>query len=236
MREILKEPTIVIGGSSRMTWNCRRLLGLLARIRGCIDLSWIRTWADDLVVDRLGQRFAHYFRIEHSTRWYFFHNSFRLFLIDKTAEFPPGTFDQNRDRGFHTELADRCAASSPGHQVWIWEELHHRVAADQHDEVLELATQGYFRRQLMAFRPIEAIRSDINEALRSVAKRQDPVALVRLCLIGSEMGSAQRISRPGDFGSFAAHARPARYSIGVHTVRRSRCMEMKASLLEQSSC
>ena len=60
----------------------QRLLGLLARIRGCIDLSWIRTWADNLVVDRLGQRFAHYFRIEHSTRWYFFHNSFRLFLID----------------------------------------------------------------------------------------------------------------------------------------------------------
>ena len=166
----------------------QRLLGLLARIRGCIDLSWIRTWADDLVVDRLGQRFAHYFRIEHSTRWYFFHNSFRLFLIDKTAEFPPGTFDQNRDLGFHAELADRCAASSPGHQVWIWEELHHRVAADQHDEVLELATQGYFRGQLMAFRPIEAIRSDINEALCSVAMRQDPVALVRLCLIGSEMG------------------------------------------------
>ena len=166
----------------------QRLLGLLARIRGCIDLSWIRTWAGDLVVDRLGQRFAHYFRIEHNARWHFFHNSFRLFLLDKTAEFPPGSFDQSRDRGFHAELANRCAESLPDHQVWVWEELHHRVASDQHDEVLELATQGYFRSQLMAFRPIEAIRSDINEALRSVAVRQDPVALVRLCLIGSEMG------------------------------------------------
>ena len=165
----------------------QRLLGLLARIRGCIDLSWIRTWADGLVVDRLGQRFAHYFRIEHNARWHFFHNSFRLFLLDKTAEFPPGSFDQSRDRGFHAELADRCAESSPDHQVWVWEELHHRVASDQHDRVLELASQGYFRSQLMAFRPMEAIRSDINEALRSVAVRQDPVALVRLCLIGSEM-------------------------------------------------
>ena len=165
----------------------QRLLGLLARIRGCIDLSWIRTWADDLVVDRLGQRFAHYFRIEHSTRWYFFHNSFRLFLLDRTAEFPPGSFDQNRDRGFHAELANRCAASSPDHQAWVWEELHHRVAAGQHDRVLEMATQGYFRSQFMAFRPLEVIRSDINEALRSVAVRQHPVALVRLCLIGSEI-------------------------------------------------
>ena len=165
----------------------QQLLGLLARIRVCIDLSWVRTWADHRVVDRLGQRFAHYFRIEHNTRWYFFHNSFRLFLIDKTAEFPPGNFDENRDWDFHAELADRCAASSPDHGVWVWEELHHRVAAHQHDKVLALATQGYFRSQLMAFRPLETIRADINVALRSVAARQDPVALVRLCLIGSEM-------------------------------------------------
>ena len=54
--------------------------------------------------------------------------------------------------------------------------------------MLELATQGYFRGQFMAFRPMAAIRSDINEALRSVAVRQDPAALVRLCLVGSEMG------------------------------------------------
>ena len=165
----------------------QKLLGLLARIRGCIDLSWVRTWADHHVVQRLGQRFAHYFRIEHNTRWYFFHNSFRLFLIDKTAEFPPGNFDENRDMDFHAELADRCATSSSDHGVWVWEELHYRVAANQHDKVLALATQGYFRSQLMAFRPLEAIRGDINSALRSVAARQDPVALVRLCLIGSEM-------------------------------------------------
>ena len=167
--------------------DLQNLLGLLARVRGCIDLSWVGTWADARIVSSLAQRFAHYFRIERNTRWYFYHNSFRLFLIDKTAEFPPGNFDQNKDRALHAELADRCAASTPDHQVWTWEELHHRVAADQHAMVLELATQEYFRSQFMALRPLEAIRSDINASLRSVADRQDPVALVRLCLIGSEM-------------------------------------------------
>ena len=167
--------------------DLQNLLGFMARIRGCIDLSWVGTWADGRVISRLAQQFAHYFSIERDTRWYFFHNSFRLFLIDKTAEFLPGRLDQNKDRGFHAELADRCSASTPDHQVWTWEELHHRFAADQHDKVLELATQGYFRSQFMAFRQVEAIRSDINAALRSAAARQDPVALVRLCLIGSEM-------------------------------------------------
>ena len=167
--------------------DLQKLLGLLARIRGCIDLSWVGTWADGRVVSRLAQRFAHYFSIERNTRWYFFHNSFRLFLIDKTAEFPPGNFDWNKDRDFHAELADRCSSATPDHQVCTWEELHHRVAAVQHDKVLELATQGYFRSQFMAFRPVEAICSDINAAFRSVAARRDPSALVRLCLIGSEI-------------------------------------------------
>ena len=197
----------------------QKLLGLLARIRGCIDLSWVRTWADHHVVQRLGQRFAHYFRIEHNTRWYFFHNSFRLFLIDKTAEFPPGHFDENRDRDFHAELAYRCAGSSPDHGVWVWEELHHRVAANQHDKVLALATQGYFRSQLMAFRPLEAIKGDINAALRSVAARQDPGALVRLCLIGSEM--SQR-SEHLDQGSLVPLLlRLGQYDVALEYIRSS---------------
>ena len=163
------------------------LLGLVARMRGRIDISWIATWADYSVLDRLGKRFAHYFRIEDNHRWYFFHNSFRLFLIAKTAEFPPGHFEPERDRRIHIELADRCSESGAGHQVWVWEELHHRFAAGQHDTVLDLATQEYFRGQFKALRPLEAIREDIQQALMSASVRQDVVALIRLGLIGTEL-------------------------------------------------
>ena len=164
-----------------------KLLGLVARMRGRIDISWIATWAGSLTVDRLGKRFAHYFRIEDSTRWYFFHNSFRLFLIAKTAEFPPGHFDPERDRGFHIELADRCSESTEAYQVWVWEELHHRFAAGQHDTVLDLATQEFFRGQFKALRPLGAIREDIHQALTSASVRQNVVALIRLGLIGTEL-------------------------------------------------
>ena len=135
--------------------DLQNLLGLLARIRGCIDLSWVGTWADARVASRLAQRFAHYFRIERNTRWYFFYNSFRLFLIDKTAEFPPGNFDRSKDRGFPRRtrgpmlrLYTRSSKYGPGRNCTIG------VAADQHDKVLELATQGYFRSQFMAFRSV----------------------------------------------------------------------------------
>ena len=164
----------------------QRLLGLLARIRGEINLSWVRTWAERDVVDRLGNRFAHFFRIETADKWYFFHDSFRLFLIHKTAEFPPGTHSLDRHREFHSELAEICATDQ-GESRWSWEQIHHLACADQDDKVLPLATQTYFRRQFFALRPVEAIRADLLISLRCAANVKDPLALVRLILAASEV-------------------------------------------------
>ena len=161
-------------------------LGLLARLRGVIDFSWIRTWANISSLELLGNKFAHYFRVESPDRWYFFHNSFRLFLVEKTAEFPAGTRDPGRDRDFHIFLADLCGADSAP-PVRSWEEIYHRASADQHVKVLEIATQAFFRHQLFSLRPLDAIRTDILVALRSAAVCQDSTALARLCLVGSEL-------------------------------------------------
>ena len=162
------------------------LLGLIARMRGVIDFSWIREWADSSAIDRLGNRFAHYFRIESPNRWYFFHNSFRLFVAQKTSEFPAGTIDPNKDRDFHVFLADQCGKES-AQPVRAWEEIYHRASAKQHAKVLKIATQEYFRSQLFALRPSSAIQADILLALQSAAHCLDHIALARLCLIGSEI-------------------------------------------------
>jgi hypothetical protein len=165
------------------------LLGMIARMRGLIDLAWVETWAGYEVVGRLRRRLAHYFRFEDNGRWYFFHNSFRLFLTDRTAESRPGVVDSNRHLMFHQKLADRCS-EAPDQSHWAWEELYHRAMAEQHDAVLELANQDWFRRQFFAFRPVDAIATDIKVALQSASVREDPIAIARLVLIGSEM--AQR--------------------------------------------
>ena len=162
------------------------LLGLMARMRGAINLSWIKEWADGSAIERLGNRFAHYFRIENSDRWYFFHNSLRLFVAQKTSEFPAGILDPSKNVNFHTRLADLCRNVS-GKPTIAWEEIYHRASAKQHAEVLEIATQEYFRSQLLALRPSRAIHADILLALESAAHFLDPVALARLCLIGSEI-------------------------------------------------
>ncbi len=162
------------------------LLGLLARTRRAIDISWVRSWATRTVVEQLNRTLAHYFRREDHHRWYFFHNSFRLFLLKKTSESSPGHFDPVRDREFHHELAERCN-QAPSSSLWSWEELYHRTFAGEHAVVLQRATPSWFRQQLYAFRPIDSIRTDVQLALRSAVVQRDPVALARLLLTAAEM-------------------------------------------------
>ena len=99
------------------------LLGLIARMRGVIDLKWVETWSPSAVIHRLRRKFAHLFRIEDHDRWYFFHNSFRLYLSDHTAHSTPGIFNPVRDRAQHYEMTVRCRQSSD--VCWQWEELYH---------------------------------------------------------------------------------------------------------------
>lgn len=167
------------------------LLGLLARIRGGIDLDWLATWIDGGTLRRLVGTLAHLFRRETDVRWYFFHNSFPLFLVHRTAERFGGSFDDVLDRSFHRELADRCAGSPPASH-WRWEELHHRMAAGEKGAVLARALPTWFRDQILAFRPLDAVRADLSLALRAAADTPDPVALMRLILIGSEVAQRDR--------------------------------------------
>lgn len=162
------------------------LLGLLARLRRVIDLSWVQTWSTQPVIDRLRFRLAHYFRREDNHRWYFFHNSFRLFLVDRTAESSPGVVDPLRDRAFHHELARICTGMPP-ESPWAWEALHHLVKAEEHEAVLKCASQKWFRDQFLAFRPLDSIQTDLGLAYQAIGVRKDVIALTRMTLLKAEM-------------------------------------------------
>ncbi len=162
------------------------LLGLLARLRGVIDMRWVESWSDVNLTRALRRTMVHYFRVENQYRWYFFHNSFRLFLLDRTAEYRPGIVDESLDRDYHRQLAEKCA-QAPRNSYWAWQELYHRVLAEEHDKVVELASQEWFRNQFLAFRPAEAIKEDIRLALRSAANRQDVTSVTRLVFSGYEL-------------------------------------------------
>jgi hypothetical protein len=164
------------------------LLGLVARMRGVIDLGWVESWSPAPVVRRLRRKFAHLFRAEDHNRWYFFHNSFRLYLNEHTAQSGPGVFDPAKDGALHHELAVKCRQS--GEARWRWEEIYHLYRAGADDELLRQARPDFFREQFLSFRSVDAIRTDINLALRAAGRRRDVISLVRLLLSDAEM--AQR--------------------------------------------
>lgn len=165
------------------------LMGLIARIRNVIDLRWIESWSQGAVVRRLRRKFAHLFRIEDNDRWYFFHNSFRLYVSHRTGQSIPGSFDPARDRDLHYELAIKCRESSDTR--WQWEELYHLYNAEADDDLLERARPELFRGQFLEFRSAEAIRSDIVLAIKTAGRQRDVVTLVRLLFCDAEMGQRE---------------------------------------------
>lgn len=164
------------------------LLGKLVRLRPIIDLHWIESWAGIPVVDCLRRHLYHLFRREGRHHWYIFHNSFRQFLLRRTAESPPDGFDADRDRRIHSEIADLCAAECCTSH-WNWQEAYHRHCAGEHQKAVELANADRLRSQLLAYRPVDAIEGDIRMAVASAGELRDFVALVRLLFVGAEFNS-----------------------------------------------
>jgi hypothetical protein len=164
------------------------LLAKFARIRPTLDLPWVESWAGSAIVDRLRRTCYHLFRRESRHRWNLFHNSFRQFLLRRTAETPPDGFDEERDRRHHAAIADICAAA-PATSRWNWEETYHRLVARQHQHVLELASADRLRSQLLAFRPIDSIVAEIREAITAAGAIGDFVSLVRILFLGLEFAS-----------------------------------------------
>lgn len=165
------------------------LLGSIARLRGAIDLAWIQTWGDNSSVLRdLRRRYGYLFRIENDTSWYFFHNSFKLFVAEQTADAFPGVSKEQQDRLFHLDLASKCRDSIQ--PQWQWEEAYHLFMAEADADLLEKATPDKFRHQFINFRSAEAIRSDILLGMRAAGRTRDVASLLALILSDAEI--AQR--------------------------------------------
>ena len=164
----------------------RDLLALLCRLRGAIDPNEIIKWVPDGVAEQFSNHTRHYFRVETDSRWHFFHNSFRQFLLTKTGRHPFGVEDRQRHQAYHRQLAEYAAQAERG-TVWSWEELYHRAGAGDSATVLRLASQENFRNQFYALRSLEDIQEDIALSLKAACDVQDGLAIVRCFLIKEEL-------------------------------------------------
>ncbi|ADE17039.1 hypothetical protein Nhal_4033 (plasmid) [Nitrosococcus halophilus Nc 4] len=176
------------------------LFALIARMRVPPNPKALVDWVEEATVAEFLKQAQHYFRKETDTRWHFFHNSFRQFILDKTSRDLFGDYDDKRHRDYHRKLADYAAASGTD-LSWTWEEIYHCAYADDWDAVLKLGQQDRFRQQFFTLRPLEAIREDITLVLRAARARQDALVIIRCLLIEHELGERQftldQIDLPG---------------------------------------
>lgn len=170
--------------------HLRQLLGLCAKIKGPIPLSFINEWNLSDEVQLAFKRKAMFLFNNVGNSLSFFHNSFRQFLLSKTAaSILTGEFDTNRDAAFHADLAGYYQKSKIEPK---WNASYHLYHAGKTDEFLQMANPNAFTEQLLKFRSDQEIDADIKTGLLVGQERNDPNITLRYLLSLNELESRSR--------------------------------------------
>jgi hypothetical protein len=162
-----------------------KLLGYMCRIIGPIRPPFVMEW-------NLGETSLHQFRDsarflfnQTDTDWTFFHNSFRQFLILRTAiNSLTEVFDQGISFKAHADLANFYKSSKTERS---WKRNFHLFEAQLYDDFLQEATPDEFTRQVLAFRPMHEISNDAKMGLEIANMRKNPTLLLRYLFALSEV-------------------------------------------------
>jgi len=165
----------------------RDLLGLISRLRGAVPLSTLETLASPSALERFAATAQHYFHQDTASVWRFFHNSFRQFVLDRTARNALDRIDPAIGKAFHVRLA-KAGASEQAVVQLDWERLYHLELAGDFAGLLELEHQTLFRSQFLAGRPEWEIEEDIERCMRAAAAAGDAMAVLGLMLAQKELG------------------------------------------------
>ena len=191
-----------VAGDYRAIWETFRddyevteLLAVCARLRVGFTTAWMQEWAAPRAVHVIREHLRYLFR-EEIDGWRFFHESFRQFVVDRTALGDDGRPDDSEEAAVHRRIADLCGRTA-GRPI-AWEQLYHCHRAGLRDEVLRLADTLAFRDQFRLLRSAELIRHDIEVALTVAAEDADVPTLLRLLLCLIELNERSRALREVD--------------------------------------
>lgn len=162
------------------------LLGLVCRLRFGFHKDMRDEWKISLAVARKAKRWFNQFFDESFGFKVFFHNSFRQFLLHKTAEDPfNGKYDHAIHIAYHRRLADWSGTSKI--RLFRHEHLHHIFQAGQFGRFHDTLTHYYVDQQRHSFRPLESIIEDINIGLQLTVQTQDAERMLRYGFLIGEL-------------------------------------------------
>ena len=159
-------------------------LGLLCRVPGKTPLINLDLWGITTEQKIQLKGIKHLFTITDDTIS-FFHNSFRQYLIRRTAEDElTEKFSESKDRTFYERLYN--------YSVLSWDAGYYLYQAGKYDEFIAQFTPEALFAQMQEFRPLWSVRQDLVMGVEITRKRQDPYLLARYLLFQEQLSRMER--------------------------------------------
>jgi len=177
--------------------DLKQFLGLFGRVKGEINLEFVREWGFDEKVHREFRKKTIHLFSNRNNRLVFFHNSFRQFIIKQTAfDELTGLHDPAKEDRFHAKLADYYQRSR---QEPPWNRNYHLYKSRQYDLFISEATGEQFTQQLLDYRPAEKIRQDMQLGIRIANFQKNDIILARYLFLLTELHSRIQNFDPAGF-------------------------------------
>lgn len=156
-------------------------LGLISRIINNIHLDDVRLLCKGNAIMKIKNHMWHLFYYDEGGQTIsFFHNSFRQYLLNRTAEDTlTGKYDKTKDLGFYKRLAEIFVKS--------WNYGYYLYKANEHDKFIETINPKYLYEQAQNYRPLWSLRRDIKRGVEIAYAKKDPYLLVRYLLLENQL-------------------------------------------------
>lgn len=163
-----------------------QILGLIVRLRFGFDERMVNEWSIEADEQRELKKILRQFFDKSFDTWTIFHNSFRQFLLHKTAEGAfSEEFESNIHIDFHNKLSQKSIESNI--QIFKFERLYHLFEAHQFDTFIKEATPEYFLNQIETSRPFAFIKGDLKMGLTIASQKQSVSLLLKYGFLSSEV-------------------------------------------------
>lgn len=174
-------------GDSLANADLKRFLGLIARLLGSINLGFVREWnINPQVLSEFRQHLKHLFLYNKvSGTLSFFHNSFRQYLLNKTAvSYLTDEYDENENIVYYKQLAEYVMASNVESH---WSLGAYLYLAKEYDEFFKILTPETITQQIQDFRPLWHAHRDVERGTAIAKQLRDPYLLTRCLFLESQL-------------------------------------------------
>lgn len=156
-------------------------LGLISRVTGVIKFDDVRQLcSEDSLLD-IKCKMWHLFRFDKGGQELsFFHNSFRQYLLDKTAtDVLTGDYSKEKDMAYYKRLSEHYCSG--------WGRGYYLYKAGEYDQFVDEITPENLYAQVQNYRPLWSIRHDMEYGVEIAKQRKDPYLVVRYLLLENQL-------------------------------------------------